>query len=56
MGRKKKYNTPEEKRAAQNKWAKEYYERNKNLIDKKAKERYHELRKNIQSDSSKGKD
>jgi hypothetical protein len=45
MGRKKKYNTLEEKRAAQNKWSKEYYERNKDLIDKKAKERYHASKK-----------
>jgi len=47
MGRKKKYNTLEEKRAAQNKWAKEYYERNKEELDKRAKDRYYELRKNI---------
>ena len=49
MGRKKKYNTLEEKREAQNQWAREYYERNKDLIDKKAKEKYYELRKNLQS-------
>jgi hypothetical protein len=45
MGRKKKYNTLDEKRIAQNKWAKEYYERNKDLIDRKAKEKYHANKK-----------
>jgi hypothetical protein len=51
MGRKKKYITPDEKREAQNKWAREYYTRNKELIDTNAKEKYHELRKNIQSNN-----
>jgi hypothetical protein len=46
MGRKKKYNTLEEKRVAQNKWAKEYYERNKDLIDNKAKKKYYAQKRN----------
>ena len=41
MGRKKKYLTKEEKREAQNRWAREYYHRNKELINNKLKERYH---------------
>ena len=41
MGRKTKYVTEEEKREAQNFWAREYYRRNKQLIDNKVKERYH---------------
>ena len=45
MGRKKKYNTPKEKRDAQNKWAREYYLRNKELIDNKAKEKYNAQRR-----------
>lgn len=45
MGRKKKYNTPEEKQAAQKKWCKEYYERNKEELDKRAKDRYHASKK-----------
>jgi hypothetical protein len=55
MGRKKKYNTAEEQREAQNRWAREYYERNKELIDKKAKEKYYELRENLQSDNRESK-
>lgn len=38
---------------AQKKWAKEYYHRNKEKINKKTMERYYELRKNIQSDNRK---
>jgi len=55
MGRKKKYNTLEEKKEAQKKWCKEYYERNKEILDKKAKERYYELRKNLQSNNRQSK-
>jgi len=40
MGRKKLYNTKEEKLEAQRKWQMDHYERNKNKILKKAKERY----------------
>ena len=40
MGRKKLYNTKEEKKEAQRKWQMDHYERNKAKILKKAKERY----------------
>ena len=40
MGRKKKYNTKEEKLEAQRKWQMDHYERNKDKILRKAKERY----------------
>ena len=40
MGRKKLYNTKEEKLEAQRKWQMDHYERNKSKILKKAKERY----------------
>ena len=49
MGRKKKYNTDEDKIEAQRKWNMEYYERNKDIIKKRALERYYEKRdKNMQ--------
>jgi squalene cyclase len=51
MGRIKKYKTIEEKLEAQRNWAKEYYYRNKEKINKKTMEKYYELRKNIQSDN-----
>jgi hypothetical protein len=51
MGRLKKYITEQEKIEAQRDWAKEYYHRNKEVINKKTMEKYYELRKNIQSDS-----
>jgi hypothetical protein len=41
MGRKKKYHTSEEIKEAQNKWAKEYYYRNKDKINKKTMEKYY---------------
>ena len=40
MGRKKKYNTDKEKKEAQRKWQMDHYERNKDKILRKAKERY----------------
>ncbi len=40
MGRKRIYNTKEEKLEAQRKWQMDHYERNKASILKKAKERY----------------
>ena len=40
MGRKKKYNTEEERLEAQRKWQMDHYERNKEDILRKAKERY----------------
>ena len=40
MGRKRKYQTEEEKREAQRKWQMEHYERNKDKILKKARDNY----------------
>ena len=40
MGRKRKFQTEEEKREAQRKWQMEHYERNKYRILKKAKDTY----------------
>jgi len=56
MGRLKKYKTEQEKVEAQRLWAKEYYHRNKEVINKKTMEKYYELRKNIQSDSGESKE
>jgi len=42
MGRKKKYFTKEEKKEAQKQWVREYYCRNKEKLNTKAKEKYHE--------------
>ena len=53
MGRLKKYKTKQEKIKAQRLWAKEYYHRNKQKINKKTMEKYYELQKNIQSDNRK---
>lgn len=47
MGRKKKYNTPEEKIEANRKAAMEYYTRNKEAISIKAKKRYAKRTKDI---------
>lgn len=52
MGRKKKYSTEKEKKEAQQKWALEYYYRNKEEINKKLMENYYELRKNIPTNSN----
>jgi hypothetical protein len=48
MGRKKKYITEQEKRDAQNKWVKEYYERNKERLNKTSMEKYYEKRNSVQ--------
>ena len=45
MGRKRKYFTEEEKKQAQKKWQSEHYERNKEAIKKKARNRYDKRRK-----------
>jgi len=41
MGRKRKYQTDEEKRIAKNEKAMRYYEKNKDEIRRKNRERYH---------------
>jgi hypothetical protein len=51
MGRKKKYFTEQEQKEAQQKWVREYYERNKEKLNMLAKEKYHESkRSNLQND------
>ena len=40
MGRKRKYNTEEERIDAQRKWQMEHYQRNKDKILKKARDNY----------------
>ena len=45
MGRKRKYFTEEEKKQAQKNWQSEHYERNKEAIKKKARNRYDKKRK-----------
>ena len=40
MGRHRKYNSEEEKKAAQRKWSMEYYYRNRAVLQAKARERY----------------
>lgn len=46
MGRTKKYITEEQKQEAQRKWSQNYYSKNKEKIDEKAKTRY---RKNLRN-------
>jgi len=40
MGRKRKYSSKEDKKAAQRKWSMEYYRRNRAVLQAKARERY----------------
>jgi hypothetical protein len=40
MGRNRKYNSEEERKEAQRRWSMEYYHRNREKLQKKAKERY----------------
>jgi|TARA_B100000424_G_scaffold136778_1_gene103745 hypothetical protein len=47
MGRKKKYFTAKQKRDAQRKWQMEYYNRNKETILKKMKEKYRQKKLNL---------
>ena len=44
MGRKRKYNSKEERKEAQRKWSMEYYYRNQALVQEKARERYRKKR------------
>jgi hypothetical protein len=46
MGRKKKYNTPEELAKAKKQWAKNFYERNKEKLNNASMERYYEQKRN----------
>lgn len=51
MGRKKKYNTEEERREAQREWNKKYYLKNKEKINAHRMKKYYELRKDTQPDN-----
>lgn len=53
MGRKKKYNTPEELAEAKKQWAKNFYERNKERLNNTSMEKYYEQkRNNLQNNES----
>lgn len=47
MGRLKKYKTEEDRRESQRRWAREYYYRNRETINKKAMEKYYEQKNKI---------
>lgn len=51
MGRLKKYITEEDKKSAQQKWVREYYERNKTKLNKNSMKKYYEgkMSDNIQN-------
>ena len=40
MGRKRKYNSDADRRAAQRRWSMEYYHRNRAVLQAKARQRY----------------
>ena len=40
MGRNRKYNSEEERKEAQKRWSREYYYRNRAVLQAKARERY----------------
>jgi len=44
MGRKRKYNSKEERKIAQRKWSMEYYYRNRAVLQAKARDRYRRKR------------
>ena len=44
MGRQRKYNSEEEKKAAQRRWSIEYYYRNRAVLQAKARQRYRRKR------------
>jgi len=46
MGRKLKYKTEKERRDAQRKWQMDHYQRNKEEIKEKARQRYRKKKKN----------
>lgn len=56
MGRKKKYSTIEEQRAAQRMWNKKYYSLNKEMLNKATMEKYYAIQKNIRSDNRESSD
>ena len=45
MGRKRKYHTEKQRRDAQRRWQMEHYQRNKDDIKQKAKDRYREMKR-----------
>jgi len=46
VGRKRKYHTKTERQGAQRKWQMEHYQRNKEEIKEKARQRYRQKKKN----------
>ena len=50
MGRKKKYNTPEELAEARKQYAKNFYERNKERLNNASMKKYYDTRNNLQND------
>jgi len=44
VGRQRKYNSKEEKKAAQRRWSMEYYYRNRAVLQAKARQRYRRKR------------
>ena len=52
MGRKKKYNTPEELAEARKQYAKNFYERNKERLNNASMKKYYEKRNNLQDNKS----
>jgi len=44
MGRRRKYNSEEERKEAQRKWSMDYYKRNRAVLQAKARERYRKKR------------
>jgi len=54
MGRKKKYNTPEELAEAKRQYAKNFYERNKIRLNNASMKKYYELQESLRANSSEG--
>ena len=45
MGRKRKYSSEADRKAAQRRWSMEYYHRNRAVLQAKARERYRKTKK-----------
>ena len=45
MGRKRKYTSEQQRKEAQRKWSMEYYQRNRAVLQAKARERYRRKKK-----------
>jgi cyclopropane fatty-acyl-phospholipid synthase-like methyltransferase len=53
MGRKKKYNTPEELAEARKQYAKNFYERNKERLNNASMKKYYELQESLRANNNK---